>query len=478
MYKMNPYANWPKDPYADSSVERPRNRKRNPLDPREPYKRTFTQAPVTGPFPPTGSLYYRWGVFNGRLMTPKEQRFEHFISDMQARHDEISELREWRRLKDIEEEAVLLYHELGNIVEYTRQMSTRDQMETEYQCQRKRQKAEDLNPWATALKHGQERLRAEAEERARDQERIRSSFKARIQQASQQSGLTPPKPEKCGNTSQAVPSTEAGSSRQQEPKIQLSAEEVRRQFQDEFRFQLATTTTRLTTTTSVRSVSLETATSARGTRAKELDVAMPTARQDSVKAELPGYQPPMGVIQVTHLPKGSVLVSKRPGLPELHLGCPSVAEQSPTLSIGQPSDTSQEHRITGSIEHRSTSPSSRQTRSEGSTPPSSVPSSPPKSPKEEVDNSSALLELEWNAHGTVKSTSRWEKLKPSTRNNPFLNSLIREHIDRQRMNGWALMEERSKNERSQGTPSSRSEGNIWGPAGLSGRFLGNGAMGR
>lgn len=448
--------------------------------------RTFTQAPVTRPFPSTGSIYYRYGAFNGRSLTFKEQQFEQFVNDMQARHDELSVLREWRRLKDIEEEAISLYHELGkNLDEYKRQMRTRDQMEMEYQCQRKRQKSENLNP-QTVLWKSQKRLHEylgakEAGERAKDQERIRSNavadFKARVQassdsvadanittnaagsqQASQQSELIRSKPEKGGNTSQSVSPTGAGSSRQQEQKTKLSEEELCRQFRDKVQLLQATTSTTPTVTATVRPIPPEAADSAQRTQAKEPDAALPAASEDPFEAELAalpaasedrfkavlaGYQPRMGIVHGTHYPKGAVLVKSAFGLTKLHLGCRSVANQSRARDIVQvrePSDRS------------SSSPSSPQTSSEGSTPPTTAPPSPPTTPivsllnahgtravnltnndqNEEIDNSKRLLELEWANHGNVRSTTRWDRLRPALKTDPFLNSFLQEHIDYQR----------------------------------------------
>ena len=208
-------------------------------------------------------------------MTTKERRFEQFVNYMQARQDELSEFKEWRRLKDVEEEAISLYHEVGkNMEQFARQMRTRDQMEMEYQCQRKRQKAEDLNPQKALMfpmemdLNRQDNIRAQqVEDRAREQERIKgeavASFKAGIQasggpvantkiitdaagsqRASRQFALTRAAPEDHLNTSKPVSSTEAGSSRQHEQQQQqtLSAEEIPRQSQEETRLSSATTT--------------------------------------------------------------------------------------------------------------------------------------------------------------------------------------------------------------------------------------------
>ena len=147
--------------------------------------RTFTQAPINTPFPLTGSFDYR-KFYRGRSLTPKEQRFEEFVNGIQARHDKISELVEWRRRKDLEEEAILLYYELGeDMKEFSRQMKTRDQQEMEFQCQRRHKKAKDLDPRHSkeclrAMElEGQRRLRVEeVEERAREQLRVEDAARA------------------------------------------------------------------------------------------------------------------------------------------------------------------------------------------------------------------------------------------------------------------------------------------------------------
>lgn len=252
----------------------------------------FTHPP-TKPFPPTGSLFYREGVFYGRSMTLKEQRFEKFVNDMQARQDLISEFKEWRRLKDLEEEAIVLYHELGqDQEEFKSQMMTRDQMDMEFQLQRKRKKAENLDPEMARsflfmmFLDRQQNLRAEqAEQRERDEKERRAreeSIKCKkkadfhagvqassvlmvktdiianaagLQQRSQQTELTRAKPEKDNNSSRPVTptgirltrdapkehinisrpvsDTKASSSKQQEQESKPSPEEIRRQFKAE-----------------------------------------------------------------------------------------------------------------------------------------------------------------------------------------------------------------------------------------------------
>lgn len=153
--------------------------------------RTFTRPPVTKPFPPTGALFYRVDEFKSVPMTIKEWQFEKLSNEKQAEHDVFSDVREWKRLKELEEQAILLFHEVGeDLEEFSRQMQTRDQMEMEFQCQRKKQKAEDLNrkkSEAAVEELKQNRLKTEAGEKARDQERIRNDFAANVRASFQAS---------------------------------------------------------------------------------------------------------------------------------------------------------------------------------------------------------------------------------------------------------------------------------------------------
>ena len=108
--------------------------------------REYTTLPTPDPFPSTGSFNFRQGVYNQRSMTVEEQNFEQLVNNRQAEHDISSYLNEWERLKALEEEAIQLWQDLdGNLVEYQRQMRTRDQQAMEYQCQRKKEKTEKLN---------------------------------------------------------------------------------------------------------------------------------------------------------------------------------------------------------------------------------------------------------------------------------------------------------------------------------------------
>ena len=186
-------------------------------------------------------------------MTPKELQFEEYGNEQQAIRDEINDLKEWRRLKDLEEEAIALYHDLGeNLEEYTTQMRTRDQMEMELQCGRNKQIEKDLSvnsqrAWAAARSipsaMEQERIKVATAS-------IRADFKAGVeatmaktkistnatesQQASQQSEPTRSKPKKHDNASQSGSSAEAGSPsspRQQQERTKASPEEICRQLQ-------------------------------------------------------------------------------------------------------------------------------------------------------------------------------------------------------------------------------------------------------
>lgn len=255
-------------------------------------------------------------------MTRKEQWFEDFVNDEQAKHDEFSQLEEWTRLKVFEEEAVSLYNRLGgNLDEYARQMRTRDQMEMEYQCQRKRQKNEDIDPQRAfertcAMTVAMERDRR-AEENARHQERMRlevvEEFKAGIQasthllanmsigtgaaksrQASQHSELAPSKPEKDGNISLPLTSAGVGSSmeQEQEQKPKLSLEAIRRQFLEQVRGLPARTMTTSSKNPTVASLPPKTPTPAGKTRVEELDIAVRAAKEDCFEA---AYQPRTGM---------------------------------------------------------------------------------------------------------------------------------------------------------------------------------------
>ena len=231
--------------------------------------RDFTLAPVNTPFPPTGSFNYRNGFYHGRPMTPREQRFEDFVNGIQARHDEVSELSEWRRRKNHEERAILLYHQVGeDMEEFSRQMKTLDQQETEFQCQRMNDKAQVLDPRRSLEKlremelERQQILRAEeakeVEERAREQLKIqdaaRLQFRIEVeastnpmantdlvtnaagpQHAHQRSKLAQSRLMESLNSNQALSSTGADSSRQQAQKRRPNDEEIRRQFFEQVR---------------------------------------------------------------------------------------------------------------------------------------------------------------------------------------------------------------------------------------------------
>lgn len=283
-------------------------------------------------------------------MTTKERRFEQFVNDMQARQDELSEFKEWRRLKDVEEEAISLYHEVGkNMEQFARQMRTRDQMEMEYQCQRKRQKAEDLNPQKALMflmemdSNRQDNIRAQqVEDRAREQEKIKgeavASFKAGIQasggsvantkiitdaagsqRASQQFALTRAAPEDHLNTSKPVSSTEAGSSRQQEQQQQqtLSAEDISRQSQAGARLSSAATTTAPT----LQPASPEIAAPALGIRTPTLQC--PDAPHETQAAASTAQPSPSPSPHPTSTDASSAPLSSHSSPPDTRLATPS-----------------------------------------------------------------------------------------------------------------------------------------------------------
>lgn len=183
-------------------------------------------------------------------MTAKQRQFEEYVNEQQARRDEISDLKEWRRLKDLEEEAIALYHDIGeNLEKYTTQMRTRDQMEMELQCGRNKQIEKDLSVNAQrALAAARSIPYAMEQERIRaTKARVQADFKAGVeasmantkiitnttesQQASQKSELTQSKPKKHHNTSQPVSPTEAASPRQQQEKPKPSPAEICDQLQ-------------------------------------------------------------------------------------------------------------------------------------------------------------------------------------------------------------------------------------------------------
>lgn len=480
----------------------PRERKRYPYDLRDTYYATLALQPVFEPFPPTGSFYYRHGVFDGRYLTAKEQQFEVFVSKEQALEDEYREREEWRRLRNLEEAAAGLCYELGeNMEEFSKQMKTRDQMEMEFQCQRKSQKALDLNPEVSREKQFQRYAEwsfqryAEwlAGESTRDAERIKSrareEFKARVQQASQQYNVGQSKPEEHGDAGQPVSSTGVDSARQREPKPKVTADELRRELRDQgvllsenrdstdqpvsstgaylsmqqeretelntkekcrqFRDQIRSlpaitnvTMTQTRTTTNVRPAAAEASVFAGNTCVNQLQTVVPEARQGSFGAEFAAYR------------------GKGLGLLNLDLGCSSKAEQGPNGNIGQWPDTLQDHPVTAFSEQQSTSPSSQQTSSKESTPPSSTDLSPPKAPvtcshnphgmraknptcddqNENIDNISSLLELE-RANYLDGRPGRWEKLRPSLRHNELLNSVIRGHLEYQRLKAARILVE-------------------------------------
>ena len=192
-------------------------------------------------------------------MTFKEQRFEQLVNAVQARHDEIRDLIEWRRRKDVEEEAIAVYFELDkDLPLFIEQMRTFDQQETEFQCQRKGEKLKNLYPERFPLHlrpaevERQERIRRqEADKREREQQRINSvavakaKFKADVQasihpitstkRTTNAAGSQKASEEYKRSDNQTACSTGAGSSRQQEHKTTLIDDEKRRQFLEQVR---------------------------------------------------------------------------------------------------------------------------------------------------------------------------------------------------------------------------------------------------
>lgn len=443
--------------------------------------RTFAEAPVAKPFPPTGSLFYRCGAFDGRSMTLKEQWFEQFVNEMQAREDVSRDLKEWERRKNHEKKAILLYQELGeNLQDFATQMAIHDQQEFEYQCQRDKQKAENLDPnnkasrlsWARlqewAMKEQAEKEKREAAEKAMEQARIKSNFaalvKARIQASedrvthseiitnaagsqppTQQPELKQSKPEKHGKASQSVGSTGAGPSKQQVRKTGLSDEEVRRQLREQVQASLAVKTKTQATATQTaneRSTPLRTD-SLTPLRVETLDVAVLAAGEEPIKAELAGYYPRMGILSTTHYPKGDTLIKNGPGLPMLYLASSNAAKQSPLRNNGQGCNAFRNHTVTESTEQSSTGPSTQQNSSEESTPPSSVRPASSETPienaldalsistigptndddqNEGLDHVNLLHALEADLYGEVNYPARWNMMNPSTRRNPLLST--------------------------------------------------------
>ena len=445
--------------------------------------RTFTEAPVTKPFPPTGSLSYRCGAFDGRPMTQKEQWFEQFVNKIQARHDESSDLREWRRRKNHEEEAILLYHELGgNLQDYAALMETRDQQEFEYQCQRDKQKSKNLDPneasrlfWARSQEWSMadkaEKEAREAEEKEEKATRIRINFarqvKAQAQASSnlvihseiitnaagsqppiQQSELKQPKPEKHGKVSQSVCSTGAGPSKQQVRKTDRNDKDICRQFYEQVQAVSPEKTEEqatATTTAIVTSAPLKTDAVA-PLRVDKLNRPITAAEAAPIVAELAGSYGRVGILAKTHYPKGHILITNGRGLPKLYLGHPTVTKQRLLRNNGQGSQALRAHRVSASNNERSpTGPSTQQRSSEEeltppssstqqtsseeeSTPPSSVRAAPSETPIEiSLDALSISTVGRTNDDhneglGHVELFQAFDMMEPSTRTDPPLST--------------------------------------------------------
>ena len=410
------------------------------------YKhRNFTQASVNTPFLSTGSFDYR-KFYRGRLMTPKEQRFENFVNDIQARHDEISDLNEWRRRKDLEEEAILLYYELDeDMEEFSRQMKTRDQQETEFQCQRKNKKAKDLDPrhsleclQAMELE-GQRRLRAEeAEERVREQlrksgdeescrqfnDQVQSRLKVvcdnnrsvssaglgysrqQVQETALSKQISRPQlddqvrslPMIPRNNNQTAPSAGVDPSRQYGRQITLSEQESRLQVHGQGQPAPARTTARPSARPTMAPFS-------RDSDGFDFDSPVSAEREDSFVVKLAGHQTRIGLCPV-YLPNGSFLAgSMRPslsGLPkrDLHEFGPSRSsagvQNNTAANQGKPDGLQNHHdeQQQPSADPSSSVPSPQHISNEGerSTPASSRPSPTSPSPPEKPLKSNALLE--------------------------------------------------------------------------------------
>lgn len=173
-----------------------------------------------------GSYLFRAGVYNGRPMTAKEQRFENLVNEDQASWDQFSELREWRRRRDLEEKAISLYIEYGgNMAWFTHRQWNIDQSETEFQCQKRKYKIEGpQNPWNSRKElqawnsEIQSRPAREAAEREREQQRLlagqvreraRELARLRAEEAEERA-------------------------RKQEDAAELKKEETRRKFREQF----------------------------------------------------------------------------------------------------------------------------------------------------------------------------------------------------------------------------------------------------
>ncbi len=427
---------------------------------------------VPTPFPYTGSLLYRCGAFDGRSMTLKEQWFENFVNEEQARKDLSWDLNEWERRKDHEEKAILLYEELGeNWMAFATRMETLDQQEYEYQCQRDKQKAENLDrnnaSWLSWARLPEEEKRKAAEE-AKEQARVKSNFAAQVkartqasedlvthseivtnaagsQPPTQQSKLKQSKPEKHGKVSHSVSSTGAGPSKQQVRKPGLSKEEVCRQLREKVQATLPATTKKPATptpTANVRSAPLRTDTLT-PLRVETVNVAVISAGEEPFKAELAGgYYPQMGILPTTHYPKGAKLIKNGPGLPMPHLANSNLAKRRLLRNNGQGCNAVRNHTVSESTEQSSTGSSTQQNSSEESTPPSSVRVAPSETRIEDaldalsissvgltnddhnqgVDRVRLLQLLRPDLYGEMSYPAQWDMMSPSTRRDPLLST--------------------------------------------------------
>ena len=143
-------------------------------------------------------------------MTAQEERFEIFVNERQASHDISAEFEEWKRCRDVEKEAVTVFHEVGgDMNKYLRRMLTKDQAEMEFRCQRRREMERLLHGFWSQ------------EQRRR---RCWREAAAASQQERQQESLV---------SNQTVPSAEPGPPSQQVHQRTRSAEEIRLKFKEE-----------------------------------------------------------------------------------------------------------------------------------------------------------------------------------------------------------------------------------------------------
>ena len=189
-------------------------------------------------------------------MTAQEERFEDFANEMQASHDISAELDEWKRCKKVEEGAIAIYRQFdGDKDKLLRTITTYDQAEMEFQCQRKNEKEKVLRQlWAMERQRMEAAAMEEAatmndaaavdeataveEASASTEAARRENFRAKAMSslmankefipnaaASHQARQQEPPA-----SNQTVPPKKTGPSSQQVQKTTRSDEEIRRQF--------------------------------------------------------------------------------------------------------------------------------------------------------------------------------------------------------------------------------------------------------